>query len=117
MPTPDETASPARAQQPETGPAGLSRRSMLRSAAGAGAAGLAMTAMAGPALAADRPARPSARPRAADHDPHADDAAGAGPVVVHVRDVRSGEMDLYRGTSHVRIRDQALAARLARGGQ
>ena len=35
-------------------------------------------------------------------------------VVVHVRNVRSGEMDVYRGTSHVKVTDRALAARLAR---
>jgi hypothetical protein len=34
-----------------------------------------------------------------------------------VRNVSSGEMDVYRGTHHVRVRDRALAARLARASQ
>jgi len=35
------------------------------------------------------------------------------PVVVHVRDVRSGEMDVFAGESQVRVHDPGLAARLA----
>ena len=38
-------------------------------------------------------------------------------VVVHVRNIRSGEMDLYRGTSHVRVHDRARAAKLARASK
>jgi len=38
-------------------------------------------------------------------------------VVVHVRSVRSGEMDIYRGTSHARVTDRDLAARLARASK
>jgi hypothetical protein len=40
--------------------------------------------------------------------------AAAEPVVVHVRDARSGEMDVFAGTRHARLTDQDLAARLAR---
>jgi hypothetical protein len=36
------------------------------------------------------------------------------PVVVHVRDVRSGDIELFAGTSQVRLRDAALATRIAR---
>jgi hypothetical protein len=111
---------------PPPGPAGratpqLSRRSMLRGAAGAGAAGLAVsalagTALAGPALAATGP---KAQRDAADAGPHAvpldtEQLPAAEPLVVHVRDVRTGEMDVFRGTSHVRVRDRGLAADLAR---
>jgi hypothetical protein len=87
----------------------MSRRSVLRGAAGAGAAGLAMAALPAAALAGT--AQPATRK---------DDLAQAGAqdggseaVVVHVRDIRRGEMDVYRGTSHVRVTDRALAARLA----
>jgi hypothetical protein len=109
---------------------GPSRRSVLRGAAGAGAAGLTAAAVAGvaaPALAATPPARsagsdgsrtrsaaaaaPEAGPEAA---PEAVRQAAAEPVVVHVRDARSGEMDVFAGTSHTRLRDPDLAARLAR---
>jgi hypothetical protein len=33
---------------------------------------------------------------------------------VHVRDLRSGEMDVFAGESKVRLHDRDLAARLAR---
>jgi hypothetical protein len=36
-------------------------------------------------------------------------------VVVHLRDVKSGEMDVFAGTSHARLTDPGLAARLLRG--
>jgi hypothetical protein len=95
---------------------GLSRRRVLRGAAGAGAAGLAVAATgaaAAPALAgAARPVAPSG--------PAAATAAGAGaaePVVVHLRDARSGEMDVFAGTRHTRVRDPDLAARLARAAR
>ncbi|HEY2308805.1 MAG TPA: hypothetical protein VGI05_23270 [Streptosporangiaceae bacterium] len=35
------------------------------------------------------------------------------PVIVHVRDLRSGEMDVFAGESKTRLRDPDLAARLA----
>jgi hypothetical protein len=108
MPQSDETKEPA--TQP-------SRRSVLRGAAGAGAAGLAMTTLAGAAFAA--PALAATRDHSASGE---DQAATAGEhdgedVVVHVRDVRSGEMDVYHGTSHVKVTDRALAARLARASR
>jgi len=98
-----------------TGPQpGVSRRAVLRGAAGAGAAGLAAAAVAGtagPALAAATSA--SSRRQAA----RTTEAAAAGPVVVHLRDARSGEMDVFAGTSHTRLRDPELAARLARAAR
>jgi hypothetical protein len=97
---------PATRQRPD-----LSRRSVIRGAAGLAGAGLAAGAIAGaiaaPAAAAARPARPAKQA--------ADDASPAGPVIVHVRDVASGEMDVFAGTSHARVTDPGLAARLVRG--
>jgi hypothetical protein len=95
----------------------LSRRSMLRGA-GASAAGLAALAVAGPAVpalaAANRPPAPAASgPRAADGRSE----RISRPVVVHLRDVQSGEMDVFAGTSHTRLRDPDLAARLARAAR
>ena len=114
MPPPDDAATPAIASPRDTPPAPLSRRSMLRGAAGAGAAGLAMTALAAsPALAASQ--RCARGQQQAEHVP--DHIADGEAVVVHVRNVRSGEMDVYRGTNHVRVHDRALAARLARASQ
>jgi hypothetical protein len=105
-------ADPAVAIQPQAGP---SRRSILWGAAGAGAAGLAAAAMAGtaPALAAATPPASRTRPPEAPVNP----APAGEPVVVHVRDVRSGEMDVFAGTSRTRLRDPDLAARLARAAR
>lgn len=88
-------------------PSRMSRRNVLRGAAGAGAVGLAAAAGAGAVAAAAHPA--TAKPGAAGpaalpshHD----------PVVVYLRDASSGELDVFTGTSQVRFRDRALAARL-----
>jgi len=90
--------------------AAMSRRSLLQGAATAGAAGLAVTAMgaAAPALAATGTGSPPAADQAHDH--HAD----AGPIMVHVRDARSGDIEVFAGTSQTRLRDKDLAARIAR---
>ena len=88
-----------------------SRRAVLHGAAGLAGAGLAATAigtLAAPAAAA------AAAPRA--HPGRA--AKGlAEPVIVHVRDLRSGEMDVFAGEAKTRLRDPALAARLARAAR
>lgn len=100
------------ALEPQAGP---SRRFILWGAAGAGAAGLAAAAMAhtAPALAAaTAPASRTRQPAAA-----ANPAPAGEPVVVHVRDARSGEMDIFSGTSRTRLRDPELAARLARAAR
>jgi hypothetical protein len=118
MPGQYDTGSPAgsaaAARQPQHR---LSRRSVLLSAAGAGVTGIAATALAGtaaPALAAaDRSAAQAAR----GTDAVGRDARSAEQIVVHVRDARSGEIDVFRGTSQVRLRDRDLAARLVRASQ
>jgi hypothetical protein len=88
----------------------VSRRALLQGAAAAGAAGLAVTAIGAPALAAVRPGP----------DPAADPGSGsvpgtaAGPIVVHVRNAASGDIEVFAGTSQARLRDKDLAARIAR---
>lgn len=118
-----------REETPDTGgrPAGqrapVSRRAVLRGAAGASAAGLvagsALTAL--PAMASARPARePAGRPdRSATMTPDAtaDEGSNAGPLVIYVRDARTGEMDIFAGTTRTRLRDPALAARFVRASQ
>jgi hypothetical protein len=95
-----------RAAEPGSPGSRLTRRSLLRGAATAGAAGLAVTAMgaaASPALAAvSQPAPPDL-----PHDHHE-------PIVVHVRDARSGDIEVFSGASGTRVRDKDLAARIAR---
>jgi hypothetical protein len=86
----------------------ISRRSVLQGAATAGAAGFAATTLGGvlsPAAAA------STRP--ADSAP-AGTGAPAGPIVVHVRNARSGDIEVFSGTSQTRLHDTDLAARIAR---
>ena len=110
MPSESRTEKPQRPGAAETETtAAPSRRSVLRRAAGAGVATIAASTLvgsAGQALAAT--ARPAAA--RAEH--------GEGPdaqnVVVHIRDARSGEMDIFSGTSKTRLRDRELAARLVR---
>lgn len=101
----DGSAEGARRPEP-------SRRSVLHGAAGLAGAGLAATAIAGtlavPAAAADARARTGPAARVANPD---------GPVIVHVRDLASGEMDVFAGEARTRLRDPALAARLARSAR
>ena len=88
---------------------GPSRRSVLYGAAGLAGAGLAATAIgtiAGPAAAASASASQA-------HVGQAGVSSAAGPVIVHVRDLRSGEMDVFAGESKMRLRDPGLAAKLA----
>jgi uncharacterized membrane protein len=97
MPSDDTQSSPAM---------GVSRRSVIRGAATAGAAGLAATAF-GAALS---PAASASTRAAAD----AEVKAPAGPIVVHVRNAKSGDIEVFSGTSQTRLRDKDLAARIAR---
>ena len=82
---------------------GLSRRGLLRAGAGFGAAtvaaGMLVDALATPAVAAPQQQNPVAE--------------NTEPVVAHVKDARTGEIDLFVGTRHIRVVDQQLAARLS----
>jgi hypothetical protein len=96
-----------------------SRRSVLYGAAGLAGAGLAATAVAGtlavPAAAAGTLAVPAAAAGArADTGPAARAPGPDEPVIVHVRDLASGEMDVFAGEARTRLRDPGLAARLVR---
>jgi hypothetical protein len=93
----------------EKGGRRLSRRSLLQGAATAGAAGLAVTAMG----AAATPAFAATSQRPAAERPLTDSEA-AGPLVVHVRDAKTGDIEVFSGTSQTRLRDKDLAARIAR---
>jgi hypothetical protein len=112
-----------REETPDTGGrlagqhAPVSRRAMLRTAAGTSAAGLiaggAFAAL--PAAAADRASR-SAASTGQDAAVHPDREAD-GPLVVYVRDARTGDMDVFVGTTRTQLRDPELAARLARASR
>jgi hypothetical protein len=84
----------------------LSRRGLLRGAGGIGlagvAAGLLVDTTAGVASAATTSA-------STDHAP----TSASGPLVAHVHDARTGEVDLFTGEEHVRVHNPALARALA----
>ncbi|MEU1607787.1 hypothetical protein [Micromonospora matsumotoense] len=75
----------------------LTRRQTLTAAASAtlGAAALTVTGVS-----------------AAQNSPSASSAEG--PIVVHLRDARSGTLDVFVGTSRIEVRDRGLADRLRR---
>ncbi len=114
MPGQNDSNSPpdrARSDGKERPP--LSRRAILRGAAGAGAAGIAATALAGTAMPAFAAiSGPAHSPKDRAQDPNTSEQ-----IVVHVRDARSGEIDVFRGTSQTRLRDPELAARLVRASR
>ena len=107
MPSDDTQSSPAM---------GVSRRSVIRGAATAGAAGLAATALGGvlspAASASTRAASTTGSRTGAASDSEV--KAPAGPIVVHVRNAKSGDIEVFSGTSQTRLRDKDLAARIAR---
>ncbi len=110
MPSHDPQFSPAE---------GVSRRSVIRGAATAGAAGLAATALSGAlSPAASASTRAAGRTRAAGTQAAAAPAsavhAPAGPIVVHVRNAKSGDIEVFSGTSQTRVHDADLAARIVR---
>ena len=100
-------------------PSPMSRRSLLRGAAGAGAVGLAAAAGAGAVVAVTRPRTetvlpPTARPVALAAMPA---NAMAGPLVVYLADTTNGEMDVFAGTGQIRVRNPALVGQLLRNLQ
>jgi hypothetical protein len=92
---------------------GHSRRSLLKGAATVGAAGIAAAALAGGALPAAASTSSAALTRTGGTAP----AEGAEQVVVHVRDAATGAMDVFHGTTCVRVHDAELAARLFRAAR
>ena len=91
----------------EPGTPGTTRRGILRGAAGLGAAGLAAGAFAG-LVAGPADAAVAKDAGSAAHDE---------PLVIHIHDARTGVVDLYTGTQHVRFTDHQLAAQLARAAR
>ena len=105
---------------PDLEDSGVSRRLMLRGAAGAGAAGMAAAALGGTAGPAAATVPSSSRTTADLRGPA--DGEGAGEtddetIVVHVRNAAAGELDIYRGTTQTRLLDRELAARLVRASR
>ena len=96
-------------------PSPMSRRSLLRGAAGAGAVAVAAAAGAGGVVALTRPQTQTA-PSAAKPVTMAEvpPNAMAGPLVVYLRDTTTGEMDVFAGTGQLRLHAPALVGQLLR---
>ena len=90
-----------------------SRRAVLRGAAAAGAAGVAAAALAGAAFPAAASAS-TTKPAGQDAEPGHEMAETAETIVLHVRDVAAGEIDVFRGTTVTRLHDEALVRRIVR---
>jgi hypothetical protein len=98
-------------------PAPLSRRSLLRGAAGVGAVSVAAAAGAGAIFAAAGPASAATTVDAdtvhagavTDTPAH---PAGDEPIVAYLRDAATGEFEVFHGTRQVRVRDRKLAVQL-----
>jgi hypothetical protein len=96
----------------------VSRRSLLRGAAGVGAVGLAAAAGGGAVFAATRPAGPGpADAGKAAAAPAPPQNPGGEPLVVYLRDTATGEFEVFNGTSQVRIHNPRLVAQLLDGLQ
>jgi hypothetical protein len=105
----DSVLAGAGAAGPCAGPP--SRRAVLRTAAGAGAAAVAVTSLAGLGGPAPRTGGVAGDVAA---DEGANSAAADEQLVVHVRDARTGQIDVFRGTRQVRLHDRELARLLDR---
>jgi hypothetical protein len=102
----DSASAPVRAERQRLL---LSRRSVLQGAASAGAAGVAAAALVNAGLPAAAEAMAPARPAGAPGRARAGES-----LVVHIRDIATGEMDVFRGTTHIRVRDKEITAQLVR---
>lgn len=85
---------------------GLSRRGLIKNATAVGAVGLTAGLLAGLGSGSAQ-AEPEADDRAMAADP-------AQPTVVHLRDARTGELDIFHGDRHHRVKDRELATALLR---
>jgi hypothetical protein len=83
----------------------MSRRGLLRSAGGIGIAGVA----AGMLIDTTAASAATASNASASDAP----AAASTPLVAHVHDAQTGEVDLFTGEQHVRVHNPALARALA----
>ncbi len=85
-----------------------SRRSLLRSGVGLGAIGLAVAAGGGGAAAALLSPHSQA-----DATQSASDTTSSGPIVIYIADPKSGEMEIFAGTSKTHARNDAMASMAA----
>jgi len=94
----------------------MSRRSILRGAAGAGAVGIAAAGGAGAAVALTRNNAQAALTNEAKPAVMAAMPPNAmeGPLVVYVSDTTNGLLDVFAGTGQTRLKNPALVSALLR---
>jgi hypothetical protein len=105
---PDPTQEDADSPGTPLRQASLSRRSVLRRGAVAGAVGLAVAAGGGGTAAALLSSQPKGHAAPAADAASATD--GSGPIVIYIEDPRSGEMEIFAGTSKTRQTNHAMAS-------
>lgn len=105
---PGKAAVPGRNAVP--GRSAVSRRGLI---AAAGAVGVAATAATVVGVAVTSAGATSADHTASSGSGTPEEKAADGALVVHVRDVATGTLDVFTGTTHHQLRDPDLAARLA----
>lgn len=89
----------------------LSRRTLLRTGAAAGAAGIAAGSLGVAAVTSSSSGTASSGPAPADAA-GAPAASGQDPIVLHVRDARTGEVEIFTGSTVVRVRDSVITSRI-----
>jgi hypothetical protein len=113
MPSQDQTRPTASDQDAHavkgTNRPALSRRSLLQGAATAGIAATAIGVVAAPALAATKAPAAGSGTRQTAQTADTPDS-----IVLHVRDARTGDIEVFSGTTQTRLRDRDLAARIAK---
>jgi hypothetical protein len=85
----------------------MSRRGLLRGAGGIGIAGVAA------GMLIDTTAGAASAATASDASASDAPASASTPLVAHVHDAQTGEVDLFTGEQHVRVHNPALARALA----
>ena len=102
-------------QAPREGGRHLTRRSLVKGAAGTAVVGAVAAGSAGIGAAAAHSSTDKGGTagggKAAEAVPAADVAAGQ--FVVHIRDIKAGTLDVYSGDRHMVVTDHDLSSRLA----
>jgi len=86
----------------------LSRRTLLCTGAAAGAAGIAAGSLG---VVAFNATNSSSSSSSSSGDSAA--AAGAGPIVLHVVDARTGAVEIFAGDRIIRLRDTGITSRIS----
>lgn len=94
----------------------LSRRTLLRTGAAAGVAGVAAGSLgvaAAGASSAGASSTASSSSASSGDGAGAPAASGQDPIVLHVRDARTGDVEIFAGDTVVRVRDSVITSRIS----